>query len=75
MDVLSGILSKQEIKTMKNTHANEAASCDVQKGSKVRDLWQRQLRKVREGSFTCPLCKEVFTGLSALGAHLKKHCT
>ena len=50
--------------------------CSLDKSkSKLKELWARQAGKVKSGKFTCPICKEVFTGLSALGAHLKGHCT
>lgn len=50
--------------------------CNPEKGkSKLRELWEKQAGKVKHGKFTCPICKEVFTGLSAMGAHLKGHCT
>ena len=50
--------------------------CNLEKSkSKLKELWERQASKVKHGKFTCPICKEVFTGLSAMGAHLKGHCT
>ena len=50
--------------------------CSIEKSkSKLKELWAKQAGKVKNGKFTCPICKEVFTGLSALGAHLKSHCT
>ena len=43
--------------------------------AKITDFFQKQKTKLKHGQFTCPLCKEVFTGISAMGAHLKDHCT
>jgi len=50
--------------------------CGLEKGrSKLGELWAKQVDKARHGKFTCPICKEAFTGLSAMGSHLKDHCT
>ena len=60
---------------MKNSTDNIKEACDLQGRSKLKALWDRQVYKIKKGSFACPLCKEQFSGLSALGAHLKEHCT
>lgn len=71
--VLSYILLTEG--TMKNSTDNSREACDLQGRSKMKALWDRQVDKIKNGCFTCPLCKEQFSGLSALGAHLKEHCT
>ncbi len=38
-------------------------------------FWKRQLGRITHREYKCPLCREVFKGLSAMGAHLKDHCT
>jgi hypothetical protein len=43
--------------------------------SKLKIFFNQQLIKIKKRQFTCPLCREVFQGISAFGAHLKKHCT
>ncbi len=63
------------VTNMKNIINNSKVSCDIKSKSKIKDLLNRQLNKIKHSSFTCPLCKEAFTGLAALGAHLKDHCT
>ncbi len=60
---------------MKNTEENTTSACDLKSNSKIRDIWKRQVSRVKKGSFTCPFCREAFTGLGAFGAHLKDHCT
>lgn len=57
--------------------ANENAnSCDTNRAkSRLKSLWDRQTHKIKNGKYKCPLCREVFTGLSEMGAHLKAHCT
>ncbi len=60
---------------MKDTSDEMKMVCDIKTKSRIRDFWSRQVYKVKEGSFSCPLCKENFTGLAALGSHLKQHCT
>jgi hypothetical protein len=60
---------------MKNSAGSSNEVCDLQGRSKMKALWDRQVDKMKNGSFTCPFCKEKFSGLSALGAHLKEHCT
>jgi hypothetical protein len=42
---------------------------------KIRDIWEKCSDKAKNGSFTCPFCREVLKGLSAFGSHLKSHCT
>jgi hypothetical protein len=51
------------------------ASCEIKHKSKFRDLWDKGIHKLKNGAFTCPFCKESFTGLGALGSHIKEHCT
>ena len=48
-------------------------SCIKDSGLKI--FFQKQKNRLKHGQFKCPLCKEVFTGISALGSHLKVHCT
>lgn len=60
---------------MKNTLEDIKVTCDLNGKSKIKNLWDKQIYKIKQGSFTCPLCKDTFTGLAALGAHLKDHCT
>ncbi|UCD35379.1 MAG: hypothetical protein JSU90_00705 [Nitrospiraceae bacterium] len=60
---------------MKDSQNHGTACCDLKDKSKLKELWHRQVHKIKKGTFTCPFCKEVFAGLSAFGAHLKKHCT
>ncbi len=43
--------------------------------SKIKGIWEKCTDKAKHGEFSCPFCKEVFKGLSALGSHLKSHCT
>jgi hypothetical protein len=43
--------------------------------SKLKFFLNRQSDKLKHGRFTCPLCREVFTGIAQLGSHLKQHCT
>ncbi len=72
---ITQVTSKDTGEGMKRT-IEENNVCSLEKSkSKLKDLWDRQASKVKNGKFTCPLCKEVFTGLSAMGAHLKDHCT
>ena len=60
---------------MKNgDEAVKVRSMDKAK-SRLKNFWDAQTRKVKHGEFKCPLCQEVFKGLSTMGAHLKKHCT
>ncbi|HBH62567.1 MAG TPA: hypothetical protein DDX85_12705 [Nitrospiraceae bacterium] len=60
---------------MKNSMDDIKVSCDLNSKSKIRDLWNKQVHKIKHGSFTCPLCRESFAGIGAFGAHLKDHCT
>ena len=60
---------------MKNVLNDDKVIYEVPGKSKIMNLWDKQVCKIKKGSFTCPLCKEVFTGRSALGSHLKGHCT
>jgi len=60
---------------MKDTMERSKVSCDIRRKSKIKDFWDKQIVKLKKGSFTCPLCKEGFTGLAALGTHFKDHCT
>lgn len=60
---------------MRNSLENIKDTCDIKSKSKINSLWDKQIYKIKHGSFTCPLCKEAFTGLASLGAHLKDHCT
>jgi hypothetical protein len=60
---------------MKRTSEDIHVACDIKGKSKIKDFWNRQVHRVKEGTFSCPLCKEKFTGLGALGTHLKDHCT
>ncbi len=60
---------------MKGTMERSKVSSDISGKLKIKDLWDKQIVKLKKGSFTCPLCKESFTGLAALGTHLKEHCT
>lgn len=48
---------------------------NVRKETETKGFWQRQSDKLKHSQFTCPLCREVFKGISALGSHLKEHCT
>ncbi|NOZ68927.1 MAG: hypothetical protein GXP46_06725 [Deferribacteres bacterium] len=57
------------------TGINGISSGADREKSKIREFFQRQKDRLRHGSFTCPFCGEVFTGISAMGAHLKSHCT
>jgi len=60
---------------MKNGE-EEAGICSLNNAkSKLKSFWEAQAHKVKHGEFKCPLCQEVFKGLSAMGAHLKDHCT
>jgi hypothetical protein len=45
------------------------------KVSGVRKFIEKQKQKMKSGQLKCPLCKDMFTGMSALAAHLKDHCT
>lgn len=60
---------------MKHKLRDIKASCDIKSRSKIKDLLNRQINKIKQGSFTCPICKDAFTGLAAFGTHLKNHCT
>ncbi len=60
---------------MKNPLSDVNCICEDQRKSRIRNFWDKQIYKIKSSSFTCPFCKEVFTGLSALGSHLKVHCT
>jgi hypothetical protein len=60
---------------MKKTFENMDIPGSGKEKSKITDFFQKQKTKLKHGQFTCPLCKEVFTGISAMGAHLKDHCT
>jgi len=42
---------------------------------KIRAFLEKQKNRLKHGQFKCPVCREVFTGISAMGAHLKDHCT
>jgi len=46
-----------------------------QTASKIKGIWEKYADKAKHGEFSCPFCREVFKGLSALGSHLKSHCT
>ncbi len=43
--------------------------------TKIRSFMERQADKLRHYQFTCPFCKDTLNGLSAMGSHLKDHCT
>jgi hypothetical protein len=43
--------------------------------SKLKGFLERQTDRLKNGHFTCPFCREVFSGISSLGSHLKDHCT
>jgi hypothetical protein len=43
--------------------------------SKIKQIWEKCADKAKHGEFKCPFCREAFKGLSALGSHLKSHCT
>jgi hypothetical protein len=60
---------------MKQTADDVKVACDIKSKSKITDLWNRQIGKIKHRSFTCPLCREAFIGLAALATHLKDHCT
>ncbi len=60
---------------MKNASDITKRSCGVKNASKIRDLWEKQIYRIKNASFTCPICKEAFTGLTSIGSHLKNHCT
>jgi len=60
---------------MKQTTGDVNATCNIKNKSKIRELWSKQVNKIKHGSYTCPLCKEAFPGLAAFGTHLKDHCT
>ncbi|MEN8263307.1 MAG: hypothetical protein ABFR82_07580 [Nitrospirota bacterium] len=58
-------------KTFEETGTPKSCSTD----SRLKNFFQSQKDKLKHGQFKCPLCREVFTGISALGSHLKNHCT
>ena len=60
---------------MKNNSQTTAENVGGKARSKVRLFLNRQSDKLKHGRFTCPLCREVFTGVAQLGSHLKQHCT
>ncbi|MBC8412894.1 MAG: hypothetical protein ISR96_06195 [Nitrospira sp.] len=41
----------------------------------LKHILARKKERLANGKFNCPLCREVFTGIRALGVHLKQHCT
>lgn len=38
-------------------------------------IFSRYMKKLKKGPLTCPVCREVFHGMSELGSHMKIHCT
>jgi hypothetical protein len=60
---------------MKKSFENNTSSQQAHGKSKYKIFLQKQADRLRKGPFTCPLCREIFHGLSAFGSHLKKHCT
>jgi hypothetical protein len=41
----------------------------------IRNLIQKKVQRLKEGTLACPLCRETFKGISNLLRHLKDHCT
>jgi len=60
---------------MKKLEETTDQSSTGQDASKIRNIWEKCADKAKHGEFSCPFCREVFKGLSALGSHLKSHCT
>ncbi|MBI4849038.1 MAG: hypothetical protein HY808_10780 [Nitrospirae bacterium] len=60
---------------MNKTCGHHSTSQDTEKKSKIKNFFEQQANKLKLRKFTCPICKEVFHGLSKMSAHLKKHCT
>jgi len=60
------------MKELKETADQPNTGQDI---SKIRGIWEKCTDKAKHGEFSCPFCREVFKGLSALGSHLKSHCT
>jgi len=60
---------------MKKLEETADQSNTGQDTSKIRSIWGKCTDKAKHGEFSCPLCREVFKGLSALASHLKSHCT
>jgi len=60
---------------MKKTYENKTISYEATKKPTVLNFFTLNLKKLKQGQFTCPLCKEVLQGISKFGVHIKKHCT
>jgi hypothetical protein len=60
---------------MKKVFASLKDDCKEISVSGVRKFVAKQKQKLKSGQLKCPLCKEMFTGMSELLAHVKDHCT
>jgi intein-encoded DNA endonuclease-like protein len=60
---------------MKKGFASVKNDCEEIKVSGLRKFIEKQKEKLKSGQLKCPLCKRMFTGMSAVLAHLKDHCT
>ena len=59
---------------MKDSTEDIKMTCDVKDKSKIKELLSKQVYKIKNGSYTCPICRETCNGLAAFGTHLKDHC-
>jgi hypothetical protein len=60
---------------MKNTLETKIVTCKAKNESKLGSFIKRKADRLNQYQFTCPFCREVVNGISAMGAHLKDHCT
>lgn len=63
------------IGTMKKPFERSVTSEKVNRKLPAGTFFEKQMDRLRQRNFTCPLCREVFKGISSFGAHLKSHCT
>ncbi|HDZ02330.1 MAG TPA: hypothetical protein ENH52_12905 [Nitrospirae bacterium] len=60
---------------MEKTLKDKSAAGKARNKSGIGNFIKRKTDKIRQQQFTCPFCREIVTGLSAMGTHLKQHCT
>ena len=60
---------------MKKGFASLKNDCEEIKVAGIKNFIAKQKKKLKSGELKCPLCKEMLTGMNALVAHLKDHCT